>query len=122
MGVKNIKMEKTEQLYRKVEDENGNIEYIPAIDSIFYGEPKEGIWLIRKDRNGRISSWISSKVAELPEVIRAAQLEPLKSEMARRLHEMSEKIDIESGCAVGGKLSIGDIISTVFHVVRKGRT
>ena len=48
----------TDQLYRKETDEHGNEKFISAGNSIFYGEPKEGIWMISKVPYGRRSTMI----------------------------------------------------------------
>ena len=110
----------TDQLYRKETDEHGNEKFISAGNSIFYGEPKEGIWMISKVPYGRRSSWLAKKIENLPEAMRLAQMEPYRAEIARRLAEKAERIDNDGYLAFGG-LSINSIIEIVFDVVKKGK-
>jgi hypothetical protein len=102
-------------LYYKKND-GEDIEYVKVNDMFYSGEPQNGLWYVKKTRNGINFSWMNERLCDLPEAVKRAELEPYKPELARklikRLYEDTETID--------KPVTAKEIIEMLFEVIAKG--
>ena len=73
------------------------------------GDVKEGIWSIRKIKDGTRATFLAGNIEDLPKAMTLAQLEPYRAEIGRRLLKFEDAED--RAC------TIYELITTVFQVV-----
>jgi len=92
------------ELYRK----NDKGEYEPV--NLFFSEyPSEGLWLVRRIRDGNRWTWINSTVEDLPKAMTIASLEPFRDEIIQRW--------VIKGEEMGEEVTPYDLASILFQVV-----
>jgi len=73
------------------------------------GDIKEGIWSIRKIKDGTRAAFLVGNLEDLPKAMTLAQLEPYRAEIGRRLLKFEGVED--------RVCTIYELITTVFQVV-----
>jgi len=91
-----------EQLYYKRVTPGGRTIYDPAFGEWY--SPANGIWYIKKEKQGQSYRWICERLEDLPQARRLAELEPYRDEIAR-----------EIGTLLGRCLN--DVITIAFRVL-----
>jgi len=99
-------------LYRKVDDK-----YIPVSSIMYHGDPKEGIYIISKIKNGTDIKWITEKLEDLPEVMNIASYIPYEYAIAKEYHRLSDDLYRKyPGVKV---IPLNDILDMLKEIIKK---
>lgn len=93
-----------EKLYRKITLPSGRVRYYET-EIMDEGNPKEGIWIVRKTSGGKGYTWFTDFIDDIPKIKRLAALENHRDEMCKIIIRCIDK----------PKYTINDVVTEIIN-------
>jgi len=83
------------------------------INGLFSGHPNEGLWYVKRIKNGTRWTWLNERIEDLPEAMIKAQLEPYRDEILLEWQRRGEDEEMYE------EISLYDVASILFDTIAK---
>jgi len=112
-------MSNKEKVFKAVVDEHDSIIGYEEICGITYSkDPKEGIWLVKKLKNGKMITWVTEFVSELPEMMDYVAFKTYENEVYKQVAHLFKK-SISESIVINSDFTASSIMKIIQTVLKK---
>ena len=80
---------------------------------------REGVWIVRKIKNGEHKRFISEKVGDLQNIILRSGIEPYRKDITKVLKIYLDNHRIEDGVNLFDNIKIREVVDIIFNCIKE---
>lgn len=80
---------------------------------------REGIWFIRKIKDGVHKRFITDKVLDLPDLILRASVEPYRKDITKVLRDYLDNHEVEKGACRYKNIKVRELVDLIFEQIKE---